>query len=65
MFVDPATGRNESAALLLGGVQDVLSKVGKGVLLPEPEHVLEAQVHGRGVGPGQHLVFIGRHQPGN
>ena len=61
MLVDPTAGGDEPAALLLGGVQDVLGKVGEGVRLPEPEHVPEAQVHGRGVGPGQHLVLVGRH----
>ena len=60
MLVDPAARGDEPAALLLGGVQDVLGKVGEGILLSEPEHIPEAQVHGRGVGPGQHFVLIGR-----
>ena len=60
MLVDSAARGDESATLLLGGTQDVMGKVCKGILLPEPEHVPEAQVHGRGVWPGQHLVLIGR-----
>ena len=39
MLVDPAAGGDEPAALLLGGVQDVLGKVGEGILLSEPKHV--------------------------
>ena len=59
VLVDPASGRDESAALLLGAVEDILDEASEGVLVPVLVLIHEASVYGRGVWSRQDLVFIG------